>query len=193
MYPADSKETIKLLEKYITTFGFPQQLIHDNGSAFMSNDFAHWSSELGKTLRPRTTYSPWTNGKFEVQNKHLTQYFRHFLSTSGSNWSELTNKTIDKSLKNLISAEILKRENDFKLIHSNSYSRCRRITNKAHMFRNQFKLGRPIKEGTKVLLENRYKPLLKSQKLLNLRSGPYTVIEKITEVTYGIQKDFTNE
>ena len=61
------------------------------------------------------------------------------------------------------------------------------------MFRNQFKLGHPIKEGTKVLLENRSKPLLKSQKLLNLRSGPYTVIEKITEVTYGIQNDFTNE
>ena len=44
VYPcthADSKETIKLLEKYITTFGIPQQIIHDNGSAFMSNDFAH--------------------------------------------------------------------------------------------------------------------------------------------------------
>ena len=224
----------------------------------MSNDFAHLSSELGITLRPRTTYSPWTNGKVEVQNKHLTQYFRHFLSTSGSNWSELTNKfafahntainsstgytpyeivfgikpqvplslklglyrdqnkkctsefcaglenhahtehksnneTIDRFLKNQISAEILKSENDFKLIYSNTYTHCRRITNKAHMFRNQFKLGRPIKEGTKVLLENRSKPLLKSQKLLNLRSGPYTVIEKITEVTYGIQNDFTNE
>ena len=44
-----------------------------------------------------------------------------------------------------------------------------------------------------MILEKRSKPLLKSQKLLNLRSGPYTVIEKITEVTYGIQKDFTNK
>ena len=76
-------ETIKLLEKYITTFGIPQQIIH------LGSD---WSSELGITMRPRTTYSPWTNGKVEVQNKYLTQYFRHFLSTSGSNWSELTNK-----------------------------------------------------------------------------------------------------
>ena len=230
VYPcthADTKETIKLLGKYITTFGIPQQIIHNNGSAFMSN------------------------GKVEVQSKRLTQYFRHFLSTSGSNWSELTNKfafaqtannsstgytpyeivfgikpqvplslklglyrdqnkrctsefcaglenyahtehksnneTIDRCLKNQISAEVLKRENDFKLIYSNTYTHCHRITNKAHMFRNQVKLGRPIKEGTKVLLENRSKPLLKSQKLLNLRSGPYIVIEKITEVTYGIQ------
>ena len=44
VYPcthADCKETIKLLEKYITTFGIPQQIIHDTGSIFMSNDFAH--------------------------------------------------------------------------------------------------------------------------------------------------------
>ena len=61
------------------------------------------------------------------------------------------------------------------------------------MFRNQFKIGRPIKEGTKVLLENRSKPLLESQKFQKLQSGPYTVIEKITEVTYGNQNDFTNE
>ena len=64
VYPckhADSKKTINLLEKYIT-FGIPQQIIHDNGSAFISNDFVHWSFELGITLRPRTTYAPWTNG-----------------------------------------------------------------------------------------------------------------------------------
>ena len=33
VYPcthADSKETFKLLEKYITTFGISQQIIHDN-------------------------------------------------------------------------------------------------------------------------------------------------------------------
>ena len=61
------------------------------------------------------------------------------------------------------------------------------------MFRNQFKLRRSIKEGTKILVVNRSKPLLKSQKLLNLRSGTYTVIEKFTEVMYGVQNDFTNE
>ena len=44
-----------------------------------------------------------------------------------------------------------------------------------------------------MLLESRSKPLLKSQKILNLRSGPYTVIEKIMEVAYGIQNHFTNE
>ena len=78
-------------------------------------------------------------------------------------------------------------------MYSNTYTKYRLITNKGHMSRNQFKLGRPIKEGTKMLVVNKSKPLLKSQKFLNLRSGPYTVIEKITEVTYGVQHNFTNE
>ena len=86
VYPckhANSEETINLLEKYITSFGFPQQIIHDNGSAFISNDFVHCSCELGITLRPRTTYAPWTNGKVEFQNKHLAQYFRHLINDAG--------------------------------------------------------------------------------------------------------------
>ena len=47
--------------------------------------------EMGITLH-RTAYSPWTNGKVEVQNKHLSNYPRHFNSRSGSNWPESTSK-----------------------------------------------------------------------------------------------------
>ena len=45
---------------------------------------------MGITLCPRTAYS--TNAKVEVQNKHLTNYLRHFISKSGSNWPEYTSK-----------------------------------------------------------------------------------------------------
>ena len=132
-------------------------------------------------------------GLYRDQNKMCTSDFCAGLENYAHTEHKSKNETIDRFLKNQISAEILKRENDFKLIYSNTYTHCRRVTIKAHMSRNQIKLGRPIKAGTKVLLGNRSKSLLKSQKFLNLRSGPYTVIEKITEVTYGIQNDFTNE
>ena len=132
-------------------------------------------------------------GLYRDQNKRFTSDFCAGLENHAHTEHKSNNETIDRFLKHQISAETLKRENDFQLIYSNTYTHCRRITNKAHMFRNQFKLEQPIKEGTKVLLENKSKPLLKSQKLLNLRSGLYTVIEKITEVTYGIQNDFKNE
>ena len=132
-------------------------------------------------------------GLYRDQNKKCTSEFCAGLENHAHIEHKSNNETINRFLKNRIFAETLKRENDFKLIYSNTYTHCRRITNKAHMFRNQFKLGRPIKEGTKLFLENRSKQLLKSQKLLNLRSGPYTAIEKIRQVTYGIQKYFTNE
>ena len=89
---ATSDETIKQMEKFITSFGIPQHIVHDNGTAFMSSDFENWSFELGITLRPRTAYSLWTNGKVEIQNKHLTNYLRHFLNTTGTNWAKFVDK-----------------------------------------------------------------------------------------------------
>ena len=62
------------------------------------------------------------------------------------------------------------------------------MTNKAHTFQNQLKLEWPIKKGTKVSLENKPNTLLKSQKLLSLRSGPYTVIKKLRKTCTEFRK-----
>ena len=87
--PTSASDTIKALEKFITSFGIPQKLVYDRGTAFMNHDFTHWLKEMGITHAPRTAYSPWTNGKVEIQNKHLGRYFRQFISDQGTNWSEL--------------------------------------------------------------------------------------------------------
>ena len=54
-------------------------------------------------------------------------------------------------------------------------------------------MGKQIKIGRKVLLENHAKGLLKSKKLLELRSGPYTVTKQITNNTYKIVHDSTEQ
>ena len=82
VYPVrstDAVDTIKALEKFILSFGLPQKLVYDKGSAFMNQDFTSYIHELGITPAPRTAYSPWTNGKVEIQNKHLGAHFRIFL------------------------------------------------------------------------------------------------------------------
>ena len=228
-------------EKYFTRFGIPQQIVHDNGTVFLSNDFVHWTHEFGITLKPRTSYSPWTNGKAEVQKKNLENSLRSFINDTRSNWASLTNKFAfahntainystrytpyqiifgikpqipispklgllrdnrrnciseyckDLPLHNRLSSTVLQRENEFKNIYSKTYTRCRQITNKAHEHRNRFKLGKPIKIGRKVLLENYAKGLLKSKKLLELRSGPYTVTKQITNTTYEIVHNSTEQ
>ena len=66
------------LEKGITSYGIPQKMVLDNGSAFRNRDFINWAKESGIILAPRTTYSPWTNGKVEVQNQRLARYCPNF-------------------------------------------------------------------------------------------------------------------
>ena len=249
-----AQTTIKALEKWITSYGIPQKIVHDNGSAFINSDLINWTKEFGITLAPRTTYSPWTNGKVEVQNQHLTRYWRNFMNQSGNNWSKLTSKSafahntsvnyttgrtpyeivfgtkpqvpmtlklgllrdkdkqcksefcdglqshthsenslpnnsLNRLLRPQLSDELLKRENEFKRIYSSTYQRCRQITSKAHEHRNRFKLGRPISTGQKVFLENHAQDLTRSQKLKQLRFGPFTVTKQITNTTYEIRED----
>ena len=66
--------------------------MYDKGSAFMNEEFTSWTHELGITHAPRTAYSPWTNGKVEIQNKHLGTHFRIFFEQANCNWSGLAPK-----------------------------------------------------------------------------------------------------
>ena len=47
---------------------------------------------MGITLRPRTTPSPWSNGKFGTQNRHIARYWRKFLNDTRNTWSSLAPK-----------------------------------------------------------------------------------------------------
>ena len=75
-----AQATIAAVEKWIHSFGIPQSIIHDRGTAFINTDFINWKKELGITVRPRRAYSPWTNGKVETQNQHIARYWRIFLN-----------------------------------------------------------------------------------------------------------------
>ena len=54
----------------------------------MSTDFSTFLLEFGITHPPGTKWSPWTNGKVEIQNKH-SRFFRCYLSEAGNNWAKL--------------------------------------------------------------------------------------------------------
>ena len=92
VYPVrstDAVDTINTLEKFILSFGIPQKIEYDKGSAFMNQDFTSYIHELGITPAPRTAYSPWANGKVEIQNKHLGAHFRIFLEQAQGKWDKL--------------------------------------------------------------------------------------------------------
>ena len=246
--------TIKAFENFILRFGIPQKLVYDRGLGFMSEEFASWTHELGITHAPRTSHSTWTNGKVEIQNKHLAAHFRIFLDNSKRQWADLAkkfafsnnttvnsatgltpyeivfgekpqiplslklgllrnselncssafckdlplhrhtqqqseNQNIDRLLKNNLSTKLLLRENNFKHLYNTAYLRSLSATDKSHTLRNKHKLGKTLPVGRKVLLENHSFQDGKSKKLHELRSGPYTITRKITNVNYEITLD----
>ena len=95
VYPVNNtgaQATISAVEKWIHSFGIPQSIVHERGTAFINTEFVNWTKELGITLRPRTAHSPWTNGKIETQNQHIARYWQNFLNDAGNNWSSLAPK-----------------------------------------------------------------------------------------------------
>ena len=87
-----AQATISATEKWIHSFRIPQSIVHDRGTVFINTEFINWTKELGNTLRPQTTHSPWTNGKIETQNQHIARFWRNFLNDAGNNWSSLAPK-----------------------------------------------------------------------------------------------------
>ena len=95
VYPVTNtgaQATISAVKKWIHSFGIPQSIVHELGTAFINTEFTNWTKELGITLRHRTANSPWTNGKIETQNQHIARYWRNFLNDAGNNWSSLAPK-----------------------------------------------------------------------------------------------------
>ena len=87
-----AQATISAVKKRIHSFGFPQSIVHDRGTAFINTEFINWTREMGITLRSRIAHSPWTIGKVETQNRHIARYWRNFLNDAGNNWSSLAPK-----------------------------------------------------------------------------------------------------
>ena len=95
VYPVTNtgaQATVSALEEWIYSFGLPQSIEQDRGTAFFNTDFINWIKVLGKTLRPRTAHPPWTKGKSETQNQHIDRYWRIFLNDAENNWSTLAPK-----------------------------------------------------------------------------------------------------
>ena len=77
---------------------------------------------------------------------------------------------------------MLARENQFKQIYKTAYNKSREVNSIAHHNRTKYKLGSPLDVGQLVLMEIYSFEDEKSEKLHELRSGPYKVTKKLTNV-----------
>ena len=87
-YPSNPITAIKtLLHHWIIKFGPLIYLVTDRGSEYVYKEMAHLCTIMGIRHSPRTTYSPWTNGLVEVQNRNLGTHLRMFLHDTPKDWA----------------------------------------------------------------------------------------------------------
>ena len=96
---------------------------------------------------------------------------------------ETNHSCIDSLLTSKCSLDLLHRETQFKNIYRKVYTKVRKANHRSLPYRNKYKLAKTLRVGQKVLLENHQVPFGKSQKLCELRSGPYTVTKVIRKLT----------
>ena len=102
---------------------------------------------------------------------------------------ETSYSCIDNLLSPRSSKDLVNRETQFKNVHRKVYRNVREANHRSLSYRNKYKLAKPLRVGQKVLLQNHNVTFGKSQKLCELRSGPYIVTEVITNVYHEIALD----
>ena len=132
---------------------------------------------------------PLNSDYYEIEIKNSSPNFCDGLQSHTQSENSVPNTSINQLLWPQLSDKLLNREKEFKRTYWSTYQRCRQITSKTHEHRNRFELRRPISIGQNVFLENRTQDLTKSQKMKQLRVGPFTVTKQNRNRMYEIRDD----
>ena len=83
----DAPELSRLfLDQVFRHHGFPQAIISDRGSVFVSSFFTQLMKICGTKMKPSTAYHPQTDGLTERTNQTLETYLRAFCSYQQDDW-----------------------------------------------------------------------------------------------------------
>jgi hypothetical protein len=74
------------LDRIFRHHGFPQSIVSDRGSIFVSSFFTNAMKLCGVKMKPSTAYHPQTDGLTERTNQTLETYLRTFCSYQQDDW-----------------------------------------------------------------------------------------------------------
>ncbi|KZT62760.1 ribonuclease H-like protein, partial [Calocera cornea HHB12733] len=77
------------LQHIFRLHGFPQSIVSDRGSLFVSQFWQRFLELANVESNPSTAYHPQTNGQTERVNQELEQYLRAYCSYQQDDWSDL--------------------------------------------------------------------------------------------------------
>ena len=82
MHRATSTPTIKACQLLFSRFGIPKEIVTDNGSQSVSQEFTQFLKVLGVKHTPVTTYHPQSNGEAE----RMVRTIKENIKAYGQNW-----------------------------------------------------------------------------------------------------------
>lgn len=72
-----AKVTITKLREVFARFGYPEQIICDNGQPFSSEEFSEFCKTNGIDIKHSVPYAPFQNGLVERQNRTILKTIKN--------------------------------------------------------------------------------------------------------------------
>ena len=113
-------------------------------------------------------------GLVRDENDLCQSEFCQFLPNHTYVIKETSHSCIDTLFSPKSSIDLPNRETKFKNKNRKVYRKVREANHRSLSYRNKYKLPKPPQVGQEVLLENHNIPFGESQKVCELRSGPYS-------------------
>ena len=82
MHRATSTPTIKACQLLFSCFGIPKEIVTDNGSQFVSQEFTQFFKVLGVKHMPVMTYHPQSN----KEEERMVRTIKENIKAYGQNW-----------------------------------------------------------------------------------------------------------
>jgi ribosomal protein L21E len=213
---ANGTATINFLMDIITSYGVPKYFCSDRGTHFKNKEMEFACKKLGITQIFSSAYHPQTNGMTELMNKIICNSLSHYVNENQKNWSMYYkmvvfayNTTPSSRLKlspfYLLHGIEANQPLDNKLIsdddsfnYTKTFEQLQKvretipkiIEKEQAIQKSQYdKKHKNIEftTGQKVLIKFDLNVSSHSKKLANKYRGPFTIIEKLTDVSYKVE------
>lgn len=213
---ANGAATINFLMELITSYGVPKYFCSDRGTHFKNKEVEYACKKLGITQLFSSAYHPQSNGMTELMNKIICNSLSHYVNENQKDWSlyykmvifaynscpssrlkfspfyllhgieanqPLDNKlTIDNELFNLTKS--LKQLQTIRDTIPKIIEKEQAIQKKQYDLKHKSINFDP---GQKVLVKFDFHEPNQTKKLAYKYRGPFTIIEKLTDVNYRVE------
>ncbi|KAE9522252.1 hypothetical protein AGLY_017349, partial [Aphis glycines] len=212
---ANGAATISFLMDLITSYGVPKYFCSDRGTHFKNKEVDYACKKLGITQIFSSAYHPQTQGMTELMNKIICNSLSHYVNENQKDWSlyykmiifayntspssrlkvspfyllhgiEAT-QPIDNKLTT--EDELFDFTKALKQLQKIRDTIPKIVEKEQAVQKKQYDISHKniyFKPGQKVLIKFDFNEKDKSKKLANKYRGPFTIIEKISDVNYKV-------